>query len=128
MGKVTWGKGTDGRWHVRHGLDFLASFGSEGGKRAARVMAESIAGGARRTLETVYTIPVDEPHPPPAEESASAATDLSVLSLSIPKLEAALETGKHDAYLQALWNAEDVGKERKGAYDALEAMGDFPVH
>ena len=56
-----------------------------------------------------------------AAPSSSASVDLSVLDLSVPKLEAALKTGKHDADLDALLTAERAGKTRKTAVQALEA-------
>tara|TARA_R110002110_G_scaffold325987_1_gene537840 strand:+ start:661 stop:1083 length:423 start_codon:yes stop_codon:yes gene_type:complete len=55
-----------------------------------------------------------------AAPSSSAPVDLSVLDLSVPKLEAALKTGKHDADLDALLTAERAGKTRKTAVQALE--------
>lgn len=137
MGKVTWGKGTDGRWYVRRGDAFLADFGTADAKRTAQNLAASIAGGAHRTLETVYTIPSDEPHPkayevqPPVTENDEAWLAEQVaesinqaLTLSIPKLEAELAAGKHDAYLDRLEAAEAVGKNRTGALEAIEDRQD----
>ena len=57
----------------------------------------------------------------PAPAPALVPVDLSVLDLSVPKLEAALGTGKHDADLDALLEAERAGKTRKTAVQALEA-------
>lgn len=45
---------------------------------------------------------------------------LDVLDLSVKKLRAALATGDYDMYLEALLEAEQAGKTRKTAVDALE--------
>jgi hypothetical protein len=45
---------------------------------------------------------------------------LDVLDLSVKKLRAALATGDYDMYLEALLEAEESGKTRKTAVEALE--------
>ena len=45
---------------------------------------------------------------------------LDVLDLSVKKLRAALATGDYDLYLEALLEAEQAGKTRKTAVEALE--------
>ena len=55
------------------------------------------------------------------EEVEEVEADLSVLDLSIGKLEEALATGDHDDDLDALLAAEEGGKTRKGAVAALKA-------
>lgn len=80
--------------------------------------------------------PSDEPAPAaeaaapaaeeaPAAEAAPAAdageADLSILKGSIKALKEALESGDHDAHIDALIAAENDGKARAGAIAALEA-------
>ena len=55
------------------------------------------------------------------EEEEEVEVDLSVLDLSIGKLEEALDTGDYDDQLDALLAAEEAGKTRKGAVAALKA-------
>ena len=55
------------------------------------------------------------------EEEEEVEVDLSVLDLSIGKLEEALDTGDYDDQLDALLTAEEAGKTRKGAVAALKA-------
>ena len=55
------------------------------------------------------------------EEEEEVEVDLSVLDLSIGKLEEALATGDYDDQLDALLAAEEAGKTRKGAVAALKA-------
>lgn len=45
---------------------------------------------------------------------------LDVLDLSVKKLRAALATGDYDMYLEALLDAEQAGKTRKTAVEAIE--------
>ena len=56
-----------------------------------------------------------------AEPAVSGDADLSILKLSIGKLKEALATGDHDANIDALIAAEEGGKARKGALEALTA-------
>ncbi len=55
------------------------------------------------------------------EEEEEVEVDLSVLDLSIGKLEEALATGDYDSQLDVLLAAEEAGKTRKGAVAALKA-------
>jgi len=68
--------------------------------------------------------------PPPVIEAAAAAErevvsepvselDFSVLDGSISALREALSSGSHDSCLEALIAAEESGKTRKGAMEAL---------
>jgi hypothetical protein len=57
----------------------------------------------------------------PAEPATADGADLSILSLSVGKLKAALESGDHDGHLDALEAAENEGKARKGALAAIAA-------
>ncbi len=61
--------------------------------------------------------------PEAAEAAAPAAdeVDLSVLKGSVGAVKEAIESGAHDAHLQALLDAEKAGKARKGAIAAIEA-------
>lgn len=54
-------------------------------------------------------------------EPKGADVDLSILKGAIGALKTALETGDHDAHLQALLDAEEGGKARKGAIAAIKA-------
>ena len=45
---------------------------------------------------------------------------LEVLDLSVTKLRKALSTGDYDLYLEALLEAEQAGKTRKTAFEALQ--------
>jgi hypothetical protein len=45
---------------------------------------------------------------------------LEVLDLSVTKLRKALSTGDYDLYLEALLEAEQAGKTRKTAVEALQ--------
>ena len=56
-----------------------------------------------------------------AAPAASGEADLSVLKLAVGKLKAALQTGEHDAHLDALEAAETAGKARKGALAAIQS-------
>lgn len=58
-----------------------------------------------------------------ADDAAPAAgeLDLSVLDQPIGKLRDALATGAYDAHIDALEAAEQAGKKRKGALEALAA-------
>jgi trigger factor len=57
----------------------------------------------------------------PTKPAAADDGDLSILSLSVGKLKAALDTGDHDGHLDALEAAETAGKARKGALAAIAA-------
>ena len=63
--------------------------------------------------------PEPEPERDPEPESQAPPADLSILDLSVSKLRKALETGEHDDNLQALLDAEEAGKTRKGAVAAI---------
>ncbi len=58
---------------------------------------------------------------PVAEAAASGDVDLSILKLAVGKLKAELETGNHDAHIDALLAGEEAGKARKGALAAIKA-------
>jgi len=63
-----------------------------------------------------------EPKAEPAKgEPAPAEVDLSVLSGKVADVKAALDSGAHDAHLEALLEAEGAGKARKGVLKALQA-------
>lgn len=64
--------------------------------------------------------PAAEAAPEPAAEP-SAGADLSVLGGAIGKLKKALATGEHDAHIDELIAAEEAGKARKGALEALRS-------
>ena len=66
---------------------------------------------------TVEAVEV-EPEPEPEEEVPPEA-DLSVLDRSVKALRRALRTGRHDNDLSALLAAEEAGKTRSSAIDAL---------
>ena len=67
----------------------------------------------------VVARPEPEPAPAPVEESQPADADLSVLDGSIGSLRKALATGEWDDHLDALAAAEQAGKTRKGAVEAI---------
>ena len=56
-----------------------------------------------------------------ADAAATGDADLSILKGAIGALKDALATGAHDAHLQALLDAEQSGKARKGALAAIQA-------
>jgi|TARA_R110002012_G_scaffold105938_6_gene247057 hypothetical protein len=59
----------------------------------------------------------------PAEVAApTGEAPLELLDLSVKKLRAALATGDYDMYLEALLEAEQAGKTRKTAVEALEEL------
>jgi hypothetical protein len=65
------------------------------------------------------SIPAPEPAAPAKEEAP-----LHLLEGSVTSLKEALETGHYDEHLDALFDAEKAGKNRKTAMDALsERMG-----
>lgn len=51
----------------------------------------------------------------------AAAVDTSVLAGAVAKIKDALDTGAHDAHLDALEAAEQAGKARKGVLEAIAA-------
>lgn len=55
------------------------------------------------------------------ETVGSAEPDLALLEGSIGDLKRALASGEHDEHLDALLEAEQSGKDRRGAVAALEA-------
>ncbi len=58
------------------------------------------------------------------EEADNSDAPLEVLDQSVTKLRQALATGDYDLYLEALLEAEQAGKTRKTAVDAIqERMG-----
>ena len=63
--------------------------------------------------------PEPAPEPEPEPEPQAPPADLSILDLSVSKLRKALATGEHDDNLQALLEAEEAGKTRKGAVAAI---------
>ncbi len=76
------------------------------------------AAAAAPAVEAAPEAPAAEAEAPaPATEGA----DLSILDGAIKDLKAALETGAHDAHLDALIAAETEGRARKGALTALNA-------
>jgi trigger factor len=64
--------------------------------------------------------PKAEAAPEPAAEEPAADVDLSFLKGAVGKVKEALETGDHDAHLQAILEAEENGKARKGALAAIK--------
>lgn len=94
-------------------------------KVAEEIVQEQVAKRAKRkeapanAEEPTAEAPAEEA---PAEEAAAAGeVDLSILDLPIGKLKEALATGDHDTHLDALEAAEQAGKARKGALDAIAA-------
>lgn len=70
----------------------------------------------------VEVVEVVEVAPEPVEVVlVEEEVDLSVLDLSVSKLEKALATGDHDDDLDELFAAEEAGKTRKSAVAALLA-------
>ena len=69
--------------------------------------------GARRRPEPV-TAPV------PSAAPAPAPVDLSILDQSIAAVRKSLSTGKWDGCLGDLLDAEQAGKTRKGAVEAIQ--------
>ena len=61
----------------------------------------------------------------PAADAAPAASggeaDLSILKGTVGAFKEALSTGDHDAYLDALLEAEEAGKARKGVLQAIRS-------
>lgn len=82
------------------------------------------AAGPRSKSAAVKTPAKSAPKAKKAKKAKKPAPDLSILDLSVSQLEAALESGAHDAQLSALLAAEEAGKTRKGAVKALEARQD----
>ena len=73
-----------------------------------------------RKTPTVEAPPVvEQAKPVQAKPVEAPAVDLTVLDLSVSKLVSEIESGKHDSVLQALIDAEEAGKSRKGALSAL---------
>tara|TARA_R110001583_G_scaffold13263_9_gene57482 strand:+ start:1330 stop:1749 length:420 start_codon:yes stop_codon:yes gene_type:complete len=54
------------------------------------------------------------------EEADNSDAPLEVLDLSVTKLRQALATGDYDLYLEALLDAEQAGKTRKTAVEAIQ--------
>ena len=80
------------------------------------------AQGCSIEQEDAPAVEVVEVVPEPVEVVlVEEEADLSVLDLSIGKLEEALATGDHDDQLDELFAAEEAGKTRKGAVAALKA-------
>lgn len=68
--------------------------------------------------------PEPEPKPEPKPKPEKAKAPLHLLEGSVSDLKEALESGDHDAHLDALFDAEKAGKARKTALEALnERMG-----
>ena len=59
-----------------------------------------------------------------ARAAGGSGAALALLDGSVAKLEAALATGGHDSHLQAMLDAEEGGKTRKGAVKAIKARQD----
>ncbi len=83
----------------------------------ARLLEEATLDWLLEHAEVVRTAPSEEP----ASEGAPAEVPLELLEGSVSDLKAALGEGAHDAHLQALLDAEQEGKARKGALRAIEA-------
>lgn len=89
--------------------DFRAALKSQG------CTIKQELGPVVEAVEVVEVVEVE------VEEEEEVEADLSVLDLSIGKLEEALATGDHDDQLDELFAAEEAGKTRKGAVSALLA-------
>tara|TARA_R110002020_G_scaffold145817_15_gene320090 strand:- start:355 stop:810 length:456 start_codon:yes stop_codon:yes gene_type:complete len=89
--------------------DFRAALKSQG------CTIKQELGPVVEAVEVVEVVEVE------VEEEEEVEADLSVLDLSIGKLEEALATGDYDDQLDALLAAEEGGKTRKGAVAALKA-------
>lgn len=80
------------------------------------------AQGCSIEQEDAPAVEVVEVAPEPVEVVlVEEEVDLSVLDLSVSKLEKALATGDHDDDLDELFAAEEAGKTRKSAVSALLA-------
>ena len=80
------------------------------------------AQGCSIEQEDAPAVEVVEVAPEPVEVVlVEEEVDLSVLDLSVSKLEKALATGDHDDQLDELFAAEEAGKTRKSAVSALLA-------
>jgi hypothetical protein len=90
--------------------DFRAALKSQG------CTIKQELGPVVEAVEAVEVVEVE------VEEEEEVEADLSVLDLSIGKLEEALATGDYDDQLDALLAAEEGGKTRKGAVAALKAQ------
>ena len=58
---------------------------------------------------------------PVVTATPAAVVDVSVLELSVKKVQQEVETGSHDSDLDALLKAEASGKARKGVLEMLKA-------
>lgn len=86
----------------------------------ARAMAKALATGGLQIVETPFAAPLKKARA--KVEEPTEEPDLT--GLSIRKLEAALETGDHDAHLEAIDMAERAGRNRVGALEAIQARVD----
>ena len=97
--------------------DHLQFFKNNRRYQVGEVEPPPIRNAGRR--RPVVAQPEPEPAPAPVEEAPSAEADLSVLDGSIGSLRKALATGEWDDHLDALAAAEQAGKTRKGAVEAI---------
>lgn len=106
-------------WLLEHSTLVPASPAGAPNSELARVAQDIVEDNVARRQRKAA-----EKTAPPAESAAEAApsdVDTSVLDQPIGKLREALATGAYDAHLDALEAAEQAGKNRKGALDAIAA-------
>lgn len=90
-----------------------------------KVAAAQAAAAAKPAPKAAAPAPKPAASKPPKIETpkpsapAPEKAPLELLEGSVSSLKDALETGKHDAHLQALLDAEKAGKGRKTALDAI---------
>lgn len=89
-------------------------------RAALRAQGCSIEQEDAPAVEVVEVVEV-APEPVEVVLVEEEEVDLSVLDLSVSKLEKALATGDHDDDLDELFAAEEAGKTRKSAVAALLA-------
>lgn len=96
-------------------LDWLLERANVVTAKAAEPTAPA-AKAAKAVAESVVAAEVEAK----GSKKAEAAADLSVLDGAVGAVKEALDTGAHDASLQALLDAENAGKGRKGVVSAIE--------
>jgi len=64
---------------------------------------------------------VSKPAPEAPAPAGAPAEVLAILDGSVAAVTAALDTGEHDAWLSQLLEAEEAGKNRKTAKEAIAA-------
>lgn len=111
---ITYGPCADGQHRIAVDNKVIATIYKD--ELAAKAAAEMMSGGAIKVMPTVFQAYGKKAKAAPPPPTA----DLDVLDQSIGKLAKALATGEHDDDLDALWAAEQAGKTRVGALDAIE--------